>query len=240
MIKDIDDFIDSEQFRRFFVPLAALVLTITFVSLGFWQLDRAAEKNRVRALFEEDAPYATVTGDMPVSEFQNIEAQGRYLGERQVLLSNMFLDGRPGYYAITAFRYAADEPLLMVNRGFIARTASASAKPELAVAGDTRSIRGRAGFLPQVGIRSGEAFRAGDDWPKTATYPTLEELSAELGEGLLPFVLLLDADADDGFVRSWQPRDRGPMMHYGYALQWFAMAAAVAGIFFWKQWRRGT
>jgi surfeit locus 1 family protein len=230
----IDDLIENQQFRRFFPPLAATLLFVLFVSLGLWQLDRAAEKNRVQALFEEEAPHTRVTGHMPVTEFQRIEAYGQYLGERQVLIDNMFLDGRPGLYAITAFRYAMDQPLLIVNRGWIARPPANAAKPDLSIAGDTRTVRGRVGSLPRVGIRSREAFREGDDWPKTAVYPTLEDLSRELGENLLPFVLLLGPDADDGFVRRWQPQDRGPMMHYGYALQWFAMAAAVAGIFVWR------
>ena len=56
--------------------------------------------------------------------------------------------------------------------------------------------------------------------------PTLDELSAELGQELLPFILLLSPEDDDGYVRLWQPRDSGPGMHYGYAFQWFAMAAA--------------
>ncbi len=234
MIRNFDDLIESEQFRRWFLPAAALIFFALFVSLGLWQLDRAAEKNAVSALFEDAAPYARVNGDMPVTEFQLIEARGRYLGERQVLIDNMIVDGRIGYYAITAFRYAPGEPLLLVNRGWIPRTAGDSSKPVLGVAGDARTIRGRAGYLPKVGIRSPEAFRVDDAWPKTASYPTLPELSAELGEELLPFILLLGPEADDGFLRRWRPTESGPMMHYGYALQWFAMAVAVAGIFAWR------
>ena len=103
----IEELIRNEHFRRIFPPLAALGLGALFVSLGLWQLDRAAEKNRLQALFESDAPYTRLTGDMPVADFQNIEVVGHYLGERQVLIDNMFVDIRIGYYAMTAFRYAA-------------------------------------------------------------------------------------------------------------------------------------
>jgi surfeit locus 1 family protein len=230
----LDELINNEHFRRLFPPLAATGLIALFVSLGVWQLDRAAGKNRVQALFENDAPFTRLTGDMPVTEFQNIDTSGHYLGNRQVLIDRIFMDGRSGYYAITAFRYADSEPLLIVNRGWIARPGSNESDPDISVGSASRSIRGRVGHLPRVGIRSADAFAGEESWPKTATYPTLDELSAEMGEELLPFVLLLDPDANDGFVRRWQPRDRGPMMHYGYALQWFAMAAAVAGIFIWR------
>jgi surfeit locus 1 family protein len=234
----IEELIRNEHFRRIFPPLAALGLIALFVSLGAWQLDRAAEKNRRQALFENDTAFTPVEGDMPVTEFQNIEARGHYLDERQVLIDNMIVDGRIGYYAITAFRFAADKPLLIVNRGWIPRSAANEAAPDLGTGADRRTIRGRAGHLPKVGIRSREAFAGADDWPKRAIYPTLDELSAELGEELLPFILLLDPHAENGFFRRWQPRESGPMTHYGYAFQWFAMATAVLGILLWRVRKR--
>jgi surfeit locus 1 family protein len=230
----LEELIGNKHFRRTFPPVAAVGLIALFLSLGLWQLDRAAGKNRVRALFEDDAPLTQLTGDMPVTEFQSIGADGHYLGERQVLIDNMFMDGRVGSFAITPFRYADDEPLLIVNRGWIARRGANQPDADISVAGNNRSIRGRVGHLPRVGIRSAEAFVGAGGWPRRAIYPTLEELSAELNEELLPFVLLLGPEADDGYVRRWQPRESGPMMHYGYAFQWFAMAAAVLGILAWR------
>lgn len=234
----IDELIQNEHFRRYFPPVAAAGLIALFVSLGFWQLDRAAQKNRTAALFDDDAPVARVTGDMPVTEFQNIEARGHYLAGKQVLIDNMFLDGRIGYYALVPFRYAPAEPLLIVNRGWIAKKPGDDALPELGVGDDTHTIRGRAGYLPKVGVRSRPAFDEPSDWPRVANYPTLEELSAELGEELLPFVLLLGPADADGYLRRWQPAERGPMMHYGYAIQWFAMAAAVLGLAAWKMGKK--
>ena len=230
----LEELISNEHFRRIFPPFAAVSLIALFVSLGIWQLDRAAGKNRVQELFGNDAPFTRLTVDMPVTEFQNLEVHGHYLGERQVLIDNMFMDGRFGYYAITAFRLAIDEPLLIVNRGWIARPGVNAAAPDISVGGENRTVRGRVGYLPRVGIRSAAAFEGAGVWPKTAIYPTLGELSAELGADLLPFILLLQPVADDGYARRWQPRDSGPMMHYGYAFQWFAMAATVFGVFLWR------
>ncbi|MGH8224509.1 MAG: SURF1 family cytochrome oxidase biogenesis protein, partial [Woeseiaceae bacterium] len=69
-------------------------------------------------------------------------------------------------------------------------------------------------------------------------YPTGDELAAALGAELRSFVLLLDAAEPSGFLRDWQPREAGPMRHYGYAFQWFAMAVTVAGILGWRFLRR--
>ena len=101
------------------------------------------------------------------------------------------------------------------------------------VSGAVRTIRGRSGRLPRVGIRAGEGFEGATDWPKHATYPTLEEIAVELDEEVSPFVILLDPREEDGFSRQWQPRQSGPMTNYGYAFQWFAMATAVFVILVW-------
>ena len=216
------------------MPVAAVGLIVLFVSLGSWQLDRAAEKNRLQSLFESDAPYTRLTVDMLLTDFQNIETFGRYDGERQVLIENMFVDNRSGYYVITAFRHAADQRLLIVNRGWVAKPATGEPDRDFSVSGADRTIRGRVGHLPRVGIRPGKPFEAVSKWPKKGVYPTLDDLSAELGQELLPFVLLLSPADDDGYVRRWQPRTSGPMMHYGYAFQWFTMATAALGILLWR------
>jgi cytochrome oxidase assembly protein ShyY1 len=99
-------------------------------------------------------------------------------------------------------------------------------------------VHGKAGHLPRVGIRPGQAFEGADSWPRISVYPAADEIAAELDREVLSFVMLLDPDPESGFVRQWQPVQSGPATHYGYALQWFAMAAAVLGISAWHLRRR--
>jgi cytochrome oxidase assembly protein ShyY1 len=40
----------------------------------------------------------------------------------------------------------------------------------------------------------------------------------------------MDPDDDHGFLRHWVPEEMGPGKHFGYALQWFAMGAVLAGL----------
>jgi len=219
--------------RRLIPPLAGLVFIVLFVWLGFWQLDRAQQKNELVALFEDDAPYSRLHNDMPVEIFQRIESLGQYQADQQVLIDNIVVNGRVGYYVMTSFRHAPDAPLLIVNRGWIEKT-QLNTLPDIGVTDEFVTLRGRVGRLPRVGIRPGEAFEGDYDWPKVAVYPTLEEMATELDAELLPFVLLLSPDADSGYVRRWQPPQSGPMMHYGYAFQWFVMALAVLAILVWN------
>ena len=212
--------------------VAAVIFSVTFISLGMWQLDRAAEKTELLDKFFGDAPYETPDSFVGLADFERIAATGRYRNDRQVLVENIPLEGRIGYYVVTPFELSTGGPLLLVNRGWVQK---GSTFPDIDVDNDYRTIEGLAGRLPRVGIRPGEAFAENSGWPRVGLYPTHDEVAAALGEPVLPTALLLQEEG--GFVQRWQPSVSGPATHYGYAVQWFAMTAAVLGLTFWH-WRR--
>lgn len=221
--------------RRVVPPVAAILAIGLFVSLGFWQLDRAAQKEDLERLFAADAAYEALSEvDDPVP-FQRLRTRGRYLTDRQILIDNIVRDGRLGYLVITPLEVQFGEPLLLVNRGFVDRASLDNRGIKLNVQAERIEVRGLAGNLPRVGIRGGAGFEsAGAEWPRIAVYPTLEEAAAELDSELMPWVLLLGPEEPNGFGRDWQPAQSGPMTHYGYAFQWFAMAVAVIAIAVWQ------
>ena len=225
-------------FWRFAPAVAAVLLVVVFTSLGFWQLDRAAEKRNRQELFDGGGARIDVRDADPAQEFQPVRATGRYLGERQFLIDNMISNGRPGYFVITPFEMSPDEPLLLVNRGWIASGVDRLRLPAVPVDGEYTEISGLSGRLPRVGIRPGGAFDGASGWPKLATFPELSEIAGALGHDLLPVVLLLDPANDSTLLRDWRPREQGPAMHYGYAFQWFAMALAVLTILVWQLRKR--
>src|SRR5690606_14711467 len=227
--------------RDLLPPLAGIALVVLFVNLGVWQLKPAEEKRAIEAAFAGSGEIAVPTvvndiimdngeiaGDV-VALYQPLSASGRYLADRQFLIDNMILDGRVGYFVVTPFELASDEPLLLVNRGWLPKTPAADdpSATDVDGAATRRTITGKAGNLPRVGIRAGEPFAGAADWPRTANWPTLDELAAALGREVLPFILLADPEPGSNLVRRWEPRLAGPMRHVGYAVQWFALAAAV-------------
>ena len=225
--------------RRLVPPVAGALAIALFVSLGLWQLDRAAEKEALAELFAAGAAHTDLRQVQDPELFQRLRTRRRYLGDRQVLIDNIVREGRLGYFVITPMEISRGEPLLLVNRGFIDRGRFEALKRDLDVPEERDEIRGLAGNLPRVGIRGGAGFEgAGESWPRVAVYPTADEIAAELGQPVLPFILLLDAEEPAGFSRDWQPVVSGPMTHYGYAFQWFAMAAAVVAIWGWQIYKR--
>ena len=229
----IDDLLKNENFLRYLPIAAGLAFIGAFVSLGLWQLDRAAEKTALLELFEGGGGYVEPPNFSSLEAFDRIEIPGRYRSDRQVLIDNIPKDGRLGYYVITPFEPATNDPLLLVNRGWVAKGRDIGDLPDLQVGDEFTGVTGLVGHLPRVAIRPGEAFAEHGEWPRVALYPTVDEVAAELGEAVLPIVLLLAPEAPDGFVRDWQPNVSGPMTHYSYAFQWFAMATAVVVLLGW-------
>ena len=168
-----------------------------------------------------------------------LEAQGAFDGEHQFLLDNIILNSRYGHYVLTPLAYGDDEPVLIVNRGWIERRTQDFDASRISIDTGRVTVRGRAGSLPRAGYRMGEAVTPGASWPMPAVYPTLDELAAALGRDVQPFVLLMDPGDANGFYRHWVPEEMGPGRHYAYALQWFAMGVVLAGLLAWNYRKRG-
>ena len=223
----------NSAFIRFAPPVVGVLLIFLFVKLGMWQLDRAAEKIATEEAFYSPGSYTEVIAASEPPEFAAIEAYGDWLTNRQVLIDNAISHSRLGYFVITPFRLR-DGSVMLVNRGWVPKD-QASGLPDTTIAEREGVIRGRAGRLPRVGIRPGEAFADRDSWPRIAVWPTNDEIAAEIGQPVVPFVMLLDPDQPFGFERRWEPvQTMGPSKHYGYAFQWFAMATAVLLILGWQ------
>ena len=96
--------------QRYVPYVAALFFVVLFVSLGRWQLDRAAQKEELLAQFGDDAPYAHPADFTTLEDFDRIESFGRYEPDRQILIDNIPLEGQLGYYVITPFRPSTNDP----------------------------------------------------------------------------------------------------------------------------------
>ena len=236
---------NSEKPLPSWLPLVVgTVLVAQFAGLGVWQISRGLGKLESRQAYESESGYYNFHDGAEVRPYQALKASGRFDAERQFLLDNIILDSRYGYYVLTPLELGSNEPLLIVNRGWIEKRGPI---PDLQAAADkialdvTRvTVRGRVGSLPKPGMRMGDAISSAGNWPVLAVYPTREDLERELEREIQPFVLLMDPDDGNGFLRYWVPAEMGPGKHFGYALQWFAMGAVLAGLLAWHYRKRGS
>lgn len=210
------------------------LLVLQFFALAGWQVSRGFEKRAAQQDFRAESGYAKWQDGMDVRSFQNLKVTGRYDAGHQVVLDNIIINSRYGHYILTPLELGPDQALLLVNRGWIEKGASGFDVSLLALPEDEVTVRGRAGSLPKAGYKMGDAISADEPWPRHAVYPSPDEVAAALGRDIQPFVLLMEHTEEHGFLRQWVPSEFGPGKHFGYALQWFAMGAVLAGLLIWN------
>lgn len=235
-------------YRRFkpgWVPtLVVLVVLGLMLQLGFWQLDRAAEKRAMLSAHETHRalPPADLEqldpGD-PRSRYRAVVGHGVYDHRRQFLLDNQVERGQAGYHVYTPFLPDNADTAVLVNRGWVAWGESRARLPDIRIDDPVVTISGRIDQPANPAIRLGDAF-AQSGWPKVVPYMDYQQLSEVLGYPLIPAIILLDADRPQGFHREWQLDfgGLGPERHDAYAVQWFAMSTALLvlyGIFGWRR-----
>ena len=210
------------------------LLVVVFAGLGTWQISRGLDKQADRALFSDETGFAAWQDGVQVRPYQQLRATGHYDSERQFLLENIMVNSRQGYFVITPLLGEDAEPVLLVNRGWIEKTATPIDPTTLEVPTTRITVRGRAGTLPRAGFKMGAAIDSANDWPKVAVYPSSDEVAEALATPVQSFLLLLDPEEQHGFSRQWLPTGLGPGKNFGYAFQWFAMAVALAALLTWN------
>lgn len=119
------------KFRLVPALLILLVIVVT-VRLGFWQRDRAHQKEALEAQITqfEDAPALAVSArpvELKDIEFHRVKARGSFVADKVVYLDNRPYNDQPGFYLVMPFKLA-DGGYVLVNRGWLHAT-RAIAKP---------------------------------------------------------------------------------------------------------------
>jgi surfeit locus 1 family protein len=227
---------------RPFTTLLAIALILMLVSLGRWQLQRAAEKRVLYAEFAagSDAAAPIDLRTAKVARYSHVEAAGHYDETRQILIDNMFSAERAGYFVITPFALRGGGWIL-VNRGWVPFGQTRADRPAVPVAANERRIRGRADNMPSPGIHMGTPAQLAPPYPVVANFPTRAEIALLLTEpqwSPAADLILLDPNEPDGYARNWAPPGFPPLRHVGYAVQWFGLALALIVIYGVTNFRR--
>ncbi len=233
-------------FRPGLVPsLVTIVMFCVLLGLGFWQLDRARQKESLQHAFLArtslpPVPLSSLDIEDPGTRYYKVSAQGRYDVEHQILLDNQVQAGRPGYHVYTPLQLTGESVGILVNRGWVALGESRQSVPDLTIVVRDVNIAGSLGQPANPGIRLQAESNAAVSWPQVVGYVDYRELAEDLGYPLAPTVMLLSPESGEGFLREWRPHvpGMGPQRHRGYALQWFSLAATLVVIYVVVNMRR--
>jgi surfeit locus 1 family protein len=217
-----------------------------FGLLGFWQLDRAAQKERLFAAFADAAAQVPITLEAArrieaSTRYPLVSVRGRYDATHTYELVDRTHDGKVGTTAYAIFEPADGSMPLLVDRGFVAadvrgHTANIPPLPE-----GEQQLSALYAPVPGSGLRlGGNALPRQKTWPKESIYLDVSEIAADLGRSLDAKILKLAPDPASGFVREWRPEVFPPERHFGYAFTWFTLAFVVAAVFVGMHWRKDS
>lgn len=233
---------------RFSAPwwawLAYLAVLTLLLNLGAWQLRRAEAKQEMltaQAEAEEAEPQDfrawAESGESEEALYNRpLRLEGSYVGGQSLLQDSQVYEGRVGYHLWTPFQTATG--LVLVNRGWLPSGNDRSHLPAFSTPLEHQRLQGLWRPLPKPGLYVGEDDCDRSLWPRVVQYPRLEELECLLDASLANGILLLAPGAPSGYMRDWRSGIMPPAKHYGYALQWFALALALTVIFIWVNTRR--
>ncbi|HZF80376.1 MAG TPA: SURF1 family protein [Rubrivivax sp.] len=225
---------------RWLLPLATVVVALLTARLGWWQLDRAAQKLALQEaqqaqqgltpLADDDLP-RDPTAAVPLH--RAVRLHGRWSAAHTVYLENRQMQGRPGFFVLTPL-LLHDGRAIVVQRGWLPRDANDRTRvAEVPTPAGLVKLEGRIAPPPSrlydfAGAASGPIRQNLD----------LGEFARETGLALLPFTVLQEDDRGltaDGLQRGWPQPAANVHKHYGYAFQWFALSALVIGLYAWFQ-----
>jgi surfeit locus 1 family protein len=209
---------------------AAAALVALTLWLGNWQMNRAEEKRQRQALLEarfNDNPVRlTAAGpDAQSLLYRRVRAVGRWIPERQFFVDNQIRDGRAGFHVITPLGLEPGPGVLLVNRGWIARTAEYPRAPRVDMAAGRVELSGVASRPPARFLELSPQTVAGDVWQNLS----IERFAAASGLPVMPVVVLLDTPPP-GLAPVTEKPDAGIAKHLEYAFTWFALAATAAAL----------
>lgn len=209
--------------------------------LGWWQLDRGRQKDAAQAELDSRralpplpaAELARTEAQAKQQHWRAVELEGHWLRQRTVYLDNRPMEGHAGFVVVTPLALA-DGSAVAVQRGWLPRDPAdrtkvqAPALPEGAVRVAGR-IAPPPSMLYELGPPVGGPIRQNLD---------LAAWAAELGQPLRPLSVVQEEGpltAADGLGRHWPRPAADVAKHYGYAFQWFAFSALIAGLYVWFQ-----
>jgi len=232
----------SPRGRAVVILAATLIGVAATANLGAWQLRRAAQKialqdaldSRAKLSALRNADLATAVEQAEPQHYRPTHLRGHWVPERTVFLENRQMRTRVGFYVVTPLQLDGRPDAVLVQRGWVPRDLlDRTLLPVVPTPAGDVEIDGL--IAPPPG-RLYE-FVHGGSGPIRQNLD-LGAFRAESGLHLAPLsVQQADSSstAGDGLLRDWPHPAVDVQKHYGYAFQWFALCALMAGLYVWFQ-----
>jgi len=225
-----------------FKLIPTLIFAITFcgfIVLGFWQIDRADQKNVLNSNYTDRQQEAIIVLDKNnvIDEkssllWRKVEFEGSFINKQNIILDNQIFNQIAGFNIITPFKIKGSDSLVLVNRGWHPNLKNRETLPIINEISDERILQGHIASFPVSGIKLGknniETLNS-----QIFRFQRLDaaELNYFFSAKIMPYMIYLDPIIDKELYGNFKLPAPDSQKNYGYAFQWFAFAITLLIIF---------
>ena len=232
----------SNKLRFFTVLVAAVVVCSVTLSLGFWQLRRAALKQELQRQMDQrqSAPALTnhdMSNAISLADWHHrpVTLQGRWLNGSTIFLDNRQMNARPGFFVVTPLRLEGNGRLLLVQRGWTPRDfIDRTRVPDVPTPEGVVTVSGRLAAAPSRVYELGDAG-LGRIRQNLSPQELAKEWSADVMDASVVQTSPIPEAPEDGLLRQWPQVTSDVSKHHGYAFQWFGLSALIVCLYAWFQ-----
>jgi surfeit locus 1 family protein len=226
-----------KQLNWLMILFTMLVFSL-LIKLGFWQSERALEKEQRQQRISELSQRQALSLEqvLALSGLQDgindlpITLTGEFIDDKVFLLDNQPNKGRLGYRVYQIIE--RNNNAVLVNLGWIQGSLDRNILPEVLAITGNHTIMGHVREI-EVGIQLQAQNFTDVSWPLRVQQIEIDKFSELIGKKLLPFVVYLDKKEPLGYKKNWQPIVMPPEKHRAYAFQWFSLALAWISLMIW-------
>ena len=225
-----------------FKLIPTLIFAITFcgfIVLGFWQIDRADQKNVLNSNYTDRQQEAIIVLDKNnvIDEkssllWRKVEFEGSFINKQNIILDNQIFNQIAGFNIITPFKIKGSDSLVLINRGWHPNLKNREMLPIINEISDERILQGHIASFPVSGIKLGknniETLNS-----QIFRFQRLDaaELNYFFSAKMVPYMIYLDPIIDKELYGNFKLPAPDSQKNYGYAFQWFAFAITLLIIF---------
>ncbi len=231
-----------KNYKFKFKLIPTLIFAITFcgfIVLGFWQIDRADQKNVLNSNYTDRQQEAIIVLDKNnvIDEkssllWRKVEFEGSFINKQNIILDNQIFNQIAGFNIITPFKIRGSDSLVLINRGWHPNLKNRETLPIINEISDERILQGHIASFPVSGIKLGknniETLNS-----QIFRFQRLDaaELNYFFSAKIMPYMIYLDPIIDKELYGNFKLPAPDSQKNYGYAFQWFAFAITLLIIF---------
>ena len=213
-----------------FPTIITLLAFVTMCKLGFWQLDRAEQKEQELLSFSQQE-YVNIeelaqiaTKNAAELHGRNIKFQGKINLSKVWLVDNRTHQGKVGYSVVVAVMSDKSESPILVDIGWVKSAKYREQLPQI-------DLPERVFVGGIIKSNSFEQFTLSNAPITSKRIQSYQQIFASEPNEYLPLVVFSQTNTIDGMPQLYKPVVMPPEKHVAYAVQWFLLAAASVIVF---------